>query len=62
MEIIVGEVVREAHALGVPVPTLAYTYSLLKVLQFKIKAQRNLVTLPPMKDYGNESTKLKLSP
>ncbi|KAJ6018571.1 hypothetical protein N7499_010238 [Penicillium canescens] len=57
MEVIVGEVVREAQALGVPVPTLAYTYSLLKVLQFKIKAQRNLVTLPPMKDYGNESTK-----
>jgi ketopantoate reductase len=54
MEIIVGEVVREAQALGVPVPTLAYTYSLLKVLQFKIKAQRNLVTLPPMKNYGNE--------
>ncbi|KAL5342929.1 6-phosphogluconate dehydrogenase [Aspergillus crustosus] len=52
MEIIVGETVREAQRLGVPVPTLAFVYSLLKALQFKTKVSRGLVTLPAMKDYG----------
>jgi Ketopantoate reductase PanE/ApbA C terminal len=52
MEIIVGECVREAQRLSVPAPTLTFVYSLLKVLQFKTKVKRNLVTLPPMKDYG----------
>ncbi|KAL3474419.1 6-phosphogluconate dehydrogenase [Aspergillus californicus] len=52
MEVIVGETVREAQRLGVPAPMLNMVYSLLKVLQFKTKVNRGLVSLPPMKDYG----------
>jgi hypothetical protein len=52
MEIIVGEPVREAQRLGVPAPTLTFIYSLLKALQTKIKQNKGLVELPPMKDYG----------
>ncbi|KAL2823570.1 6-phosphogluconate dehydrogenase [Aspergillus cavernicola] len=52
MEVIVGETVREAQRLGVPAPMLTFVYSLLKVLQFKTKAARGMISLPPMKDYG----------
>ncbi|KAL4883195.1 6-phosphogluconate dehydrogenase [Aspergillus karnatakaensis] len=52
MEVIVGETVREAQRLGVPVPMLTFVYSLLKALQFKTQVKRGLVTLPAMKDYG----------
>ena len=37
LETIVGEPVREAQRLGVPVPTLQVIYNLLKGLQVKTK-------------------------
>ena len=42
MECIVGEPVREAERLGVPVPTLSTIYSLLKGLQLKTKEAKGL--------------------
>ncbi|KAL3462166.1 ketopantoate reductase PanE/ApbA C terminal-domain-containing protein [Aspergillus heterothallicus] len=60
MEVIVGETVREAQRLGVPIPMLTFVYSLLKVLQFKMKVKKGLVTLPAMKDYGSNDMLSKL--
>lgn len=42
MECIVGEPVREAQRLGVPVPTLTVIYNLLKGLQLRTKEAKGL--------------------
>lgn len=52
MEIIVGEPLREAQRLGVPAPTLAFIYSILKALQTRTKQNRGMVEMLPAKDYG----------
>ncbi|KIW00515.1 hypothetical protein, variant [Verruconis gallopava] len=43
IETIVGEPVREASRLGVPVPTLTVIYGILKGLQAKVKEERGLI-------------------
>lgn len=52
MEIIVGEPLREAHRLGVPVPTLTIVYSLLKALQARTKQRKGMVPMPVRKGDG----------
>ncbi|CAI6037578.1 unnamed protein product [Clonostachys chloroleuca] len=52
IETIVGEPVREAQRLGVPAPTLTFIYSLLKTLQIKMKMEKGMIELPPMKNYA----------
>ena len=42
MEVIVGEPVREAQRLGVPVPTLITIYGLLRGLQVKTKEAKGV--------------------
>lgn len=42
VEVIVGEPVREARRLGVPVPTLETVYAMLKAVQLKAKESRGL--------------------
>ena len=42
METIVGEPVREAQRLGIPVPTLTVIYGLLKGLQTQTKARKGV--------------------
>lgn len=57
IETIVGEPLREAQRLGVPAPTLAFVYSILKALQMRTKQRKGLVELPPMKEYrGNNAS------
>jgi ketopantoate reductase len=46
LENIVGEPLREAEKLGVPAPNLRMIYGLLKVLQWKTKEKKGLVTVP----------------
>ncbi|GAB7364224.1 hypothetical protein MBLNU230_g4774t1 [Neophaeotheca triangularis] len=51
IEVIVGEPVREAQRLGVPVPTLTFVYSMLKALQARTKQRKGLVEMPPQKEF-----------
>ena len=51
-EIIVGAPLQEARRHGVPAPTLAFIYSVLKALQLKTKQNKGLLELLPMRDYG----------
>ena len=48
-EYLVGEPLREAEKVGVPVPTLKVIYEFCKGLQWRTKEARGLVTVPPKK-------------
>lgn len=60
-ENIIGEPMREAQKLGVPVPKLEVLYSLLKGLQFQVKEAMGLVKVPakntPELKYGDKAEK-----
>lgn len=45
-ENIVGEPLREAQKLGVSTPTLTIIYGMLKALQWKIREQKGMITVP----------------
>lgn len=46
-EYLVGEPLREAEKAGVPAPTLKIIYEICKALQWRIKVERGLITIPP---------------
>ncbi|ORY58821.1 6-phosphogluconate dehydrogenase [Pseudomassariella vexata] len=58
MEVIVGEPLREAQKLGVPAPTLAFVYSMLKALQARTKQKKGLMELPPMLEFDGATEML----
>jgi ketopantoate reductase len=45
-ENIVGEPLREAQRLNVPVPTLTVIYGILKARQWRTRLQRGLIKVP----------------
>ncbi|KAF4628779.1 hypothetical protein G7Y89_g9373 [Cudoniella acicularis] len=57
-ENIVGEPLREAEALGVPAPGLRMVYGLLKILQLKVKEQKEIVKY---QQQGEDSAKPSLT-
>lgn len=50
-ENLLGEPLREGIAKGVPMPTLTVLYNLCRAIQWRNKATKGLVEIPPKKDY-----------
>ncbi|RSL89710.1 hypothetical protein CEP52_014821 [Fusarium oligoseptatum] len=50
VEFLVGEPVREAEKVGVPTPNLKVIYEIAKALQWKLKEEKGLITVPPKRE------------
>ncbi|KAL5333626.1 6-phosphogluconate dehydrogenase [Aspergillus crustosus] len=50
VEYLVGEPVREAAKLGIPTPHLKSIYEIVKLLQWKTKEAKGIVTVPPRRE------------
>jgi ketopantoate reductase len=46
-ENILGEPLREGTARGVSMPTTTFLYHTLKAMQWRVKEQKGLISIPP---------------
>lgn len=50
VEYLVGEPLREAAKVGIPAPHLKAIYEMCKLIQWRTKESKGLVTLPPKRN------------